>query len=742
MSNLFAAGSIVDEQYRIVEKLGEGGMGSVYKAEEFLLRRFVAIKVLHSTMSGSQDSRQRFLREGRNLAALNHPHILKCYRFGVWQGVWPYIVMEYMTGSSLTQRLLNGESFSVARILNIVSQVCQAMEAAHSKSIVHRDLSPSNIMLCDGTDDQVRVIDFGLSMNDGSDQRLTSTGTVLGSIYYMSPEQCAGKRVDNRSDIYSLGCVLHQLLTGRPPFDADNPIGMMRMHMHEQVGAVETTVSGENMPAGLQSILWRAMDKSLSNRYQSMSEMRADIETVACGNGARIQHRCGGAASPERTVPHSLMVVIPLLLVVLGAAISGYFSMKNSLPKPDGNVPTAKVILSRRLRTDAVLQQGVREEDRIRYYRAWLSQHGTDVSIGGIDARFSLGRAIHDSNPEECRRLLNSGLEIAEQLFEKSLAPPKALELEIICQHVVSLKSYLRDPKGAIVQLNEMLNKLETLHDAGFMRAINACRCGIIGFALQVDDYQEAMTQLNLYFDSLRRCTVVPSQKLECMAQLAVCLEATGKKGQAEKQIVEAVKYCNSEVAKGVMERGLLIRTAVKLKQYEPVLEVLDPTIALMEGTSSAEDLVDIYQLKFDCLLGLKRADEAFEYARNLTEKVSVPLASKIKLWDMMSEANYQCSLHKENELLQRFKDLFGSVKSMSVENVRHMLQCARRSASAAIAHGQSRTAAQLLEDVYEMRHLWQGSTDKETVDELEKISLQLIKSGKPGVAKSILSDK
>lgn len=271
---------IIENRYVIIECLGEGGSGAVYKAREVGLERVVALKMLHSSFVGDSESRFRFLREGKVLSELIHPNLPLFYRFGVWQDMYPYIAMEFLTGTSLRKLVLEQSPLPLQRVLDILIQVCDAMESVHNAGIVHRDLKPDNIMLAGGTSEPelVKIIDFGLarvnSQNLTSD--LTHTGVLIGSVHYMSPEQCLGRTADARSDVYAIGCILYETLVGEPPFAAENPVALIHKHVDEPVSIKRL---GAREPA-LVNVILRSMAKKPADRYQSMRELRLDLERL------------------------------------------------------------------------------------------------------------------------------------------------------------------------------------------------------------------------------------------------------------------------------------------------------------------------------------------------------------------------------------------------------------------------------------------------------------------------------
>lgn len=300
-------GTVVDDKYQILYELGQGGMGTVYAAFESELNRKVAIKFLHANLLMDDEHRARFEREGRVLATLSHTNILTFYRFGIWQKIHPFIVMELLEGQSLQSKLEKSGKLEFNQALDIAVQVCDALQAAHKHGIVHRDLKPGNVVLVDNPKPgHVKLVDFGLArvvVGVAVSQHLTQTGELVGSVYYMSPEQCLGRKADARSDIYSLGCIIYEALAGAPPLMADNPVGLMHKHATEPpvplAPKLKDCVSQE-MLAALEGVLHKAMAKSADARYQTAEAFKIDLQFLLQGESQNVSAKLVPSAKQRK----------------------------------------------------------------------------------------------------------------------------------------------------------------------------------------------------------------------------------------------------------------------------------------------------------------------------------------------------------------------------------------------------------------------------------------------------------
>jgi serine/threonine-protein kinase len=273
----------LSDRYELGEILGFGGMSEVHLARDVRLHRDVAVKVLRADLARDPSFYLRFRREAQNAAALNHPAIVAVYDTGEAEtpsGPLPYIVMEYVDGVTLRDIIHNDGPMPPRRALEVIADACQALNFSHQHGIVHRDVKPANIMISKAG--AVKVMDFGIAraLADGGNS-VTQTAAVIGTAQYLSPEQARGEQVDARSDVYSLGCVLYELLTGEPPFVGDSPVAVAYQHVRED--PVPPSHKHGGISAELDAVVLKALAKNPDNRYQSAAEMRADLVRVHSG---------------------------------------------------------------------------------------------------------------------------------------------------------------------------------------------------------------------------------------------------------------------------------------------------------------------------------------------------------------------------------------------------------------------------------------------------------------------------
>jgi serine/threonine-protein kinase len=350
-------GALFDGRYQILRKLGAGGMANVYLAEDQELGRRVAIKILNDRHANDEQFVERFRREAKNAAALSHPNIVSIYDRGEAEGTY-YIAMEYLDGRSLKELILSRGDAPIAVVVEYARQILSALRFAHRHGIVHRDIKPHNVLV-DG-EGRVKVTDFGIARAGTS--QMTEAGSIVGTAQYLSPEQARGADVDQRSDLYSLGVLMYEMLTGEVPFSGDTPVEIAMKHLSQT--PVPPSTKRHDVPRELDMVVMRALAKDPDDRYQSADEMEADLDRVARGVGVARQteetatqimrspvtvaapfaataatmitppRRAGGAAPLPPSVYYDLdepmhrrpvWPWIAALLFVVGAAIGGYF---------------------------------------------------------------------------------------------------------------------------------------------------------------------------------------------------------------------------------------------------------------------------------------------------------------------------------------------------------------------------------------------------------------------------------
>jgi serine/threonine protein kinase len=335
--DLSLIGEILENQYKIISILGKGGMSVVYRASHVALNKTVAIKTMHAHLISDSNALARFKQEAQAASQLDHPNVINVYSFGTTSGdsPQPYIIMDYIEGDSLSDAIKKDGLPPVRATLTIFRQVACALEHAHSKGVIHRDLKPSNIMLLarDGT---VKIVDFGIAkllpQEGEQSHRLTQTGEIFGSPAYMSPEQCMGLSVDKRSDIYALGCVLYEALTGKPPLQGNTVFETFNKHTTEIPAPLEVPGAEKALIDRLDAVVFRALEKQPDKRYQSMSAFESDLASIESelDSGLRSTGLRLGIARQQRSLKRfasSFPKLVALFILAAGiVALTGFFS--------------------------------------------------------------------------------------------------------------------------------------------------------------------------------------------------------------------------------------------------------------------------------------------------------------------------------------------------------------------------------------------------------------------------------
>lgn len=320
-------GTVLSGRYRLEAKLGSGGMSTVYLARDETLDRPVAVKVMHREMSEQEDQLKRFRQEARAVAKLSHPNVVSVIDAGE-DGGHPYIVFEYVEGETLKQRIAREGALDTQDAIAYAIEIARGLSVAHARKMVHRDIKPQNVLI--DSEGRAKLTDFGISRQLEQDG-MTATGRVLGTTDYVSPEQAMGRAVDPRSDVYSLGVVLYEMLLGQVPFAADSQVGVAMKHVNEELPDVQRR--REDLSAATALVVERATAKDPGRRYEHVGEMIDDLSTALEVEAARAGSASGEATSVLDAVPPpkrrlsgrarwSWTAIVALLLVAAGSLVA------------------------------------------------------------------------------------------------------------------------------------------------------------------------------------------------------------------------------------------------------------------------------------------------------------------------------------------------------------------------------------------------------------------------------------
>lgn len=279
VSNLI--GKTIDKKYLVQSMIGEGGMAVVFKAHHVKMERTVVLKVMQGWLLSNQKSIERFERESKVTAKLNHPNIVTVFDVGTINGKAPYLVMEYIKGESLADKIHRQGALPLTTTANIVIQICRGLQEAHNIGIIHRDLKPDNVLLQDKSDrpDWVKIVDFGIShLIHGSAKRLTKTGRMVGTPEYIAPEQLKDKPMDIRTDLYALGIMIYEMLTGHVPFEGESAESILMKHLMEDAPPMHKYKPEFKEGTPFDAIVTKLLQKEPDARYQTATELRLDIE--------------------------------------------------------------------------------------------------------------------------------------------------------------------------------------------------------------------------------------------------------------------------------------------------------------------------------------------------------------------------------------------------------------------------------------------------------------------------------
>lgn len=364
-----APDEFLSRRYKIGDLLGVGGMGTVYKAYDNNLKKNFAVKILQADLAQDPLAFKRFEQEATAASKLTHPNIVAVYDFGVSPNGSPYIIMDYIGGNGLDDLLQSQVYVDWQESVDLFIKIADALEHAHNKSIVHRDLKPSNIMISntESGNNDIKIVDFGIAKlipeGDMTTQGITQTGELIGSPSYMSPEQCTGLKMDRRSDIYSIGCVMYEVLTGSVPFKSENPIQTILKHINDPPESLKQKASSLDIPEELDYIVMRCLEKNPEDRYQTCSDLIEDLKKVDSGSKiARVK--------PRKRKQINL-IGNPFVYVVIASLLTGLtvlFGMNFSKSNMSGS--NEHIVVNKREKWNELNKKGQKLFDHASYKEA------------------------------------------------------------------------------------------------------------------------------------------------------------------------------------------------------------------------------------------------------------------------------------------------------------------------------------------------------------------------------------
>ncbi len=458
-------GTVFESRFEVHSILGSGGSATAYKATDVHLLRPVALKIIHAFLLSQEKAIERFMREAKTCTLLDHRNIAKVYISGVASDGRPYMVMDLLDGKTLSQIIKEGGPLDLERFFLLFRQLIGALSYAHSQKVIHRDLKPSNIVIVDSNgQEEAILVDFGIAkiIDQETGQSSTQTGALLGSTAYMSPEQCIGGHIDERTDIYSFGCVMIEALTGKAPYEGDSAFDVMYKHLNESLGHLSFL---KEMPEAVGAMIGKCLQKKPELRYQSMDELKADFDKCALLDTS--QRRWKSGESPANSNMRQYLIFgLPILFVIVAAGNYLYWSQNSAVNKDKDKNLLAAVALKKKGKAqeaakDVVprrnlpllldkLGQYPDDNDKIAILNNWLKKWDSapaseEQPFERADVRFHLGRQyIRTHQYEKAGSILEEAVNIDRG--RPDIEPNKPLSL-------AETYRYRMRPKEAITLL-------------------------------------------------------------------------------------------------------------------------------------------------------------------------------------------------------------------------------------------------------------------------------------------------
>jgi tRNA A-37 threonylcarbamoyl transferase component Bud32 len=506
-------GEIIADRYRVVAPIGRGAMGTVYRAEHVQISKVMAIKLLHRELQQNPENVARFHREAESASRLNHPNTVHVFDFGRTKSGALYLVMEFVDGDDLAKVIDKEGSMPFGRVAFLCAQVAGSVADAHAAGIVHRDLKPENIVVTEGRDGETaKVLDFGLAkLFEGTvEAQVTSSGTIVGTPYYMSPEQIQGQELDGRSDVYAMGAIMYECVVGQPPFEALNPLGVLSQHLTEKP-LPPSARSPLSVPAEADEIIMRCLEKDPDHRYQTAEDLRQDLigylTTVGSGDwrmssvgqpplgsGARRVDGLDSMFRPKRR----LWWLILFSLLIGGGVAAWQLAMRGPSEREPNHVDEDATHLPANTDMKAYLGQRLSEDsgdvDLFEIEHVGSKRRGAEVEVSSIPNIDVILELLGPGREEPLVVADSKGLGQGERLPNVPIDPGKHLirvrerraDGELPTENV-SDKYYVRwrlldEDEAFERELNDSLERAEPL-------ALGVERRGWIGWAGDVDTF-------------------------------------------------------------------------------------------------------------------------------------------------------------------------------------------------------------------------------------------------------------
>lgn len=401
----------ISDRYELIEIIGRGGMGTVYKARHVALGKIVALKVLEENLS-NQSANDRFKVEAKAAASLDHPYLVSVSDYGTLPDGRPYMVMEYVNGQSLAELIQSHGALEVTEARRLFRQICEGLEHAHGLGLVHRDLKPGNIMLPVDKDGvrNAKIVDFGLAKHLNGSHQITKTGEIFGSPRYMSPEQCTGAPLDQRSDLYALGCVMYEVLTGSPAWEADNVIALVFKKLNEQPVSFSKRAPNLKIPSDLETITFRLLQREPEKRFSSAEQV--GLALAGLNQSATRSRRNLSQIAHSIKYPLLFAVVIGLLCSVVLANIHYFRPLLLRAEIAQTEDEAAKSVFLNRLAEDQLATHDLAgAEESLKQSIAFMKAAGLETTMDYASAVESLASIYRQQlRPSEAQKLYDPAL--------------------------------------------------------------------------------------------------------------------------------------------------------------------------------------------------------------------------------------------------------------------------------------------------------------------------------------------